>query len=263
MYPSYDLHVDLYAFFNFLGWVLLFVFNLCHWKQKKKMPSIVTQGLCFMFEDNKTEYPRRFNICMFVEILLLSHIQFFSGIFMNVQWGRVLTNGADNYFGMLWFAPLVYLAVCALCYIPPLQEMDLVAPAYALSLVSFKLACFCAGCCYGVKMHTKYYNFSNSRWEFPVQLLEGFVALVIFVLLLVYRKWVIKKTKKLTGTVLPLYVILYSATRFVTEFWRDDFSPVFGRLTVYHLQCLAGVVIGIIEFIVIMYIQKRKEEKQL
>lgn len=262
MYPSYDLHINLYTFFNVFGWVLLFVFNLCHWKQKKNIPSIVTKKLCNTTEGNKTEDTKKFRICLFVEILLLSHVQFFSGIFMNVQWGRVLTHGADNYFGMLLFAPLVYLAVCAVCYIPPLQEMDLVAPAYALSLVSFKIACFCAGCCYGVKMHTKYYNFSNCRFEFPVQILEGFVALVIFVLLLVYRKWVIKKMEKLKGTVLPLYVILYSATRFVTEFWRDDFSPVFGRLTVYHFQCLAGVVIGFIEFIVIMHIQKRKEEKQ-
>ena len=44
-------------------------------------------------------------------------------------------------------------------------------------------------------------------------------------------------------------MILYSATRFCTEFLRNDFPQIAGKLTTYHFQCLGGIVVGIIEMI--------------
>ena len=73
-----------------------------------------------------------------------------------------------------------------------------------------RIGCWCAGCCYGIEL--------ASGERFPVQLVEaGFCAIALLAFLIVRpeRRW--------PGMpLLPVYLITYSAGRFVLEFLRGD-----------------------------------------
>lgn len=52
------------------------------------------------------------------------------------------------------------------------------------------------------------------------------------------------------GQAYPIYVIMYSSARFCYEFFRNN-DPVLGPLQTYHLLCIAGVVIGVVELLIV------------
>lgn len=85
-----------------------------------------------------------------------------------------------------------------------------------------RIGCLGAGCCYGMEYHG-FGNivFHNSMFApngvelFPMQIVESICNLIIFAIILItYTKHV--GTYKTVG----LYLILYSVTRFVLEFFR-------------------------------------------
>ena len=243
------INIDSYAFFNFFGWVVMVLYNLFQVKRKETILSSISVKI---IAKNKKEKHKYTKYCTFVESFVLSCIQFFPGVIFNILWGMILTNSNDNYFGFALWAPIFFIIVCAFLQVPPLKQLDLYTPAYALSLVSFKIACFFAGCCHGIEWKYGMYNFSYDRVEFPIQLLECLVAVGLFLITHFYSK----KNHKI-GTVFPLYLILYSATRFFTEFLRDDFPRLVGTFTTYHFQCLIGVVIGLVEMCFVVDVAKK------
>ena len=122
-----------------------------------------------------------------------------------------------------------------------MKQMDIVAPLLPLRLVFLKIACYFNGCCWGIPWEYGPYNhhYDHPGNQVPVQAIEAFWAFSIFVFLLIYRK------KAKPGTIYPMYIILYSATRFCSEFFRREENVlwIFKR---YHLLCLAGVTIGLV-----------------
>ena len=112
----------------------------------------------------------------------------------------------------------------------------------AVALIFYKIACFCWGCCYGVEWEHGMWNQNNGRAEFPVQLVEIACAVIMLVILLLLLH---KKGRK-TGILYPLFMMMYCGSRFVSEFWRDDYPFTWfgGRMTGYHIQCIVGFVLG-------------------
>ena len=108
--------------------------------------------------------------------------------------------------------------------LPADTAADCLAPAIALFHGFARIGCFMAGCCYGVE-YEHGITFANSIVEsangvprVPIQLFEaGFefllAALLWFLLLKVPRE---------RGKLLALYLMIYSAGRFILEFWRGD-----------------------------------------
>lgn len=178
----------------------------------------------------------------FIECVLLTAALLIPLLFMNDIFGELFTNGATNYFGSLFTYPLIFFPMSIMLGVNPIEYFDMLAPVYPLTLVPIKLACFCSGCCSGIECDYGLYFPVNDKVQFPVQLVEAGCALIIFLILNKYRH----KAKK--GTVFPLFVILYSSTRFISEFWRRE-ENVFGILKVYHILCLAGIAVGIAELI--------------
>lgn len=86
-----------------------------------------------------------------------------------------------------------------------------------------RIGCFLGGCCYGVpwKHGITYTNSlveaANNVPRVPIQLFESafnFLLAVFFLILLIKRK--------MSGKLLPLYLLIYPVGRFVLEFWRGD-----------------------------------------
>ena len=110
---------------------------------------------------------------------------------------------------------------------PAWLTADVFAPAIALGHGIGRLGCFSAGCCWGVPTHLPWaITFSNPASNqlvgvplgiplHPTQLYESFSEFVIFGVLY----WRFQRPHS-TGSIISLYLMLYSTARFIVEFFR-------------------------------------------
>jgi phosphatidylglycerol:prolipoprotein diacylglycerol transferase len=111
--------------------------------------------------------------------------------------------------------------------LPPLKTADVFAPGIALGHGIGRLGCFAAGCCWGVQCDLPWaVTFKNPIAHqlvgvplnvplHPTQLYESFSEFLIFGILY----WRFRKPHQ-EGSIIGLYLILYSAVRFAVEFFR-------------------------------------------
>lgn len=250
MYQYLDIgsmHIWLYDFLGTIGTVALILFNLLHYKQKKECLGLHSQNVLNFIEAKVPRLKVLVGIIFTIlEILLVSYVQYNIPASFNRPFGNLVGTGA-NYFGLLYPVPFILLLYCILMRINPLKQIDLITPAFPLALVFAKLACFCAGCCSGIECSFGLYNHNvaSGRVEFPVQLVEAGLALAIFIFLLFWRK------KAKPGTMFPTYLILFSGTRFFSEFLRHE-PEVFWIFKTYHILCIIGVVLGVAELLLVL-----------
>lgn len=166
--------------------------------------------------------------------------------------GNLLNTGA-NYFGIILLLPIATLAVSTVFVVDPLKNSDILTMLYPIFLVIIKLACFFNGCCWGIPWEYGPYNYHylHPGKQVPVQALEILCAVVIFVFLLIYRR------KAKPGKLLPMYTILYSATRFPIEFLSGAHEKIVGPFNTYHFLCIAGILYGIIMLLIVKYLGEK------
>ncbi len=125
-----------------------------------------------------------------------------------VFYGGLLFGALGAYLGTL----LMKESVSAVCFA--------VVPALPLGHAFGRLGCFFAGCCYGVPYDgpgSVVFPVLAPQAVFPVQLLESFLNLLLFALLLVLRR------RRVSGEkLLLLYFTVYSVLRFLLEYLRGD-----------------------------------------
>ena len=121
-----------------------------------------------------------------------------------------------------------------------------------------RLGCFLAGCCYGVETTSPIgITFTHSEFApnnvclVPTQLISSIGNFIIFVILLIYDKY-----KRTEGQVTGMYLMLYSAGRFVLEFFRGDIA----RGSVGPLSTSQFIAIFTFAAGVIVWMARRKAE---
>ena len=227
-----SLEISSYNFFNILAVPVSILCNLLLLRYQWDVQSGWLRLLL------RKELLRRKKLLAVAETALVTVAVFGLGVLGNRFWAYALWGSGGNYFGLLYFSPLLVIPTLLLLRINPLKLLDRYAPSYAISLVFFKLACHFCGCCEGKEWKYGFYNVAVEQYTFPSQLLEMAVALVLFfVLLRMIRK------PHIPGTIFPVYMLLYSGTRFFTEFTRAGDFIYFG-LCAYQIQCLLGIWIG-------------------
>jgi phosphatidylglycerol:prolipoprotein diacylglycerol transferase len=144
--------------------------------------------------------------------------EFFS--LATLQAGGIFYGGLIAALGVAWY----YMRKMRL---PALKTADVFAPGIALGHGIGRLGCFSAGCCWGVECDRPWaVTFHNpvanelvgvplNRPLHPTQLYEAFAEFAIFGILY----WRIRKPHA-DGSIISLYLMLYSAVRFVVEFFR-------------------------------------------
>ena len=247
--------IEMYGLVGGIGWIFILIYNFSMFNNKRKMLSNCSLSLINAASvRNKDSIFTKENFWTVLEIIIISCIQILPIGFFNVQLGKLLNTGA-NYFGLLYFMPLVLFAFFFFISVNPFKQTDLITPAYPLALFFVKLGCFCDGCCGGFECEWGLMNYhyqSGPQREFPTQLVEAGLALLIFVFLLWYRK----RAKE--GTIFPTYLIIYSATRFFSEFTSNK-PDILWHLKTYHILCIIGVILGIAELILVLkYSEKIK-----
>ena len=129
------------------------------------------------------------------------------------------------------------------------KDINHFIPAIPLFHFFGRIGCFLSGCCYGIKSHIGfvYQNAlvleANGIRRFPVQLLEAFYNLFLFLIL-----YYLQKKGKLKHSILPLYLFLYAIARFFFEFLRGDFyrgyigifstSQIISIITILSISCI-------------------------
>lgn len=245
----------LYGVFNTIGIVAVLVYNLLQYQKKKELLGGVSKSVMAYFAEKQWRGPwTTVAFWVVLETILVSAAQRYFGGFFNAPFGELFNTGA-NYFGMLFGAPLLIALVCILLRIDLRAQFDLITPAYPLALIFVKVACYFAGCCRGIAWDGGIYNPITNLTEFPAQLLECAMSLALFVFLL-FCKGKLKK-----GTVFPVYLMAYSGTRFFTEYLRCE-PRVFWGLKTYQLLCLAGVLVGAVEYLLVCGYNRREEAKK-
>lgn len=134
---------------------------------------------------------------------------------------QILLGGSVFYGGLYGTIVAVYL-YCKKYTIPFPTVVAIFTPAIPLFHIFGRIGCFFAGCCWGIEVHWGYI-FSHSIAApngiplLPVQLIEACINGLLFIFL----AWFVRKAKH-TWFVLPLYLVLYSISRFTLEFFRGD-----------------------------------------
>ncbi len=140
--------------------------------------------------------------------------------------------------------------------LPALRLGDAMAAPLALAQAIGRIGCYMAGCCWGVAAPglwcavTFHDPVAHDRTGvplgqplFPTQLLQ---MANDFILTLVLT-WLWRRKNRTDGTVLWWYVLLYSLTRGIIEFWRGDtVRGVFlgGFVSTSQILALGGVLLG-------------------
>lgn len=132
--------------------------------------------------------------------------------------------------------------------LPVLRTMDAFAPGVAIGQAIGRLGCFAAGCCWGRTCYLPWgVRFRSDfaapvpldRPLHPVQLYESAADLLIFTLL--YRVF---RAHPRPGTVMGLYLVLYSTARFIIEFFREHEQALVGPFSLTQWIALALLALG-------------------
>jgi phosphatidylglycerol:prolipoprotein diacylglycerol transferase len=137
--------------------------------------------------------------------------------------------------------------------LPMLATADVFAPAIALGHGIGRLGCFAAGCCWGIACDRPWaVTFTNPAAEervgvplgvplHPTQLYEAVAEFCIFAILY----WRIQQPHR-KGSIISLYLILYSGVRFVVEFFRyhEQANPFGGPLNTSQWISVALFALG-------------------
>lgn len=141
---------------------------------------------------------------------------------------------------------------------PAFQLLDAIAAPLALGQSIGRLGCFFAGCCWGVPTDRASFfgvTFTNpvAREQTGVPLDVPLVATQLaqsindLVLALVLT-WLWRKRPEPAGTVFWIYVLLYSISRGIIEFWRGDAQRGLffdNGVSTSQLFALGGIVLAV------------------
>jgi phosphatidylglycerol:prolipoprotein diacylglycerol transferase len=138
--------------------------------------------------------------------------------------------------GLVFYGGLLFTIPIVLWYVKKnvlgvWSTADLFAPSLAIGHAIGRIGCFYSGCCYGKPAE-------DLPWAVtfidplslapigiplhPAQLYESLGEFIIFFMLIILRKY-----KSFNGQLFMTYIILYSALRFIIEFYRGDVARGF------------------------------------
>ena len=159
-------------------------------------------------------------------------------LLVGVEWRYFAKNPRDAFsifqsggvfYGGLVAGILVAWLLARYYGLPGWRTADVLAPGVAIGQAVGRLGCFSAGCCWGkatsVPWAVTFTDVYAARAVgtpidtpiHPSQLYESAAVFLIFLFLV----WLAPR-KRFHGQVTLAYVALYSAARFVLEFWRGD-----------------------------------------
>ena len=180
------------------------------------------------------------------------------------SWQEFLTllRSGGVFYGGLIAAVVVCIYQLRKHRLPLWASGDLFAPGIALGYMVGRLGCLMAGCCYGKPAAVPWaITFTDPVANLnvgtplnvplhPTQLYESLAGLVILVLLLVLER----RGRSFPGRTFWLFVLFYSVSRFVIEFYRgDDRGMILGLLSTSQF---ISIVLAPLSLIMLWYLSR-------
>ena len=154
-----------------------------------------------------------------------------------------------SFFGAVFFIPVIFILTAWALRLPYGQLMDLCAPSVSTMLAIVKINCLVKGCCLGRML---YMTQDKEFVFFPSREVELVTAIVIATILILLMR---KESRR--GMIYPLFMILYGATRFVLNFFRDT-QPFILGLAAGTFWAIISVLIGG-AWLLVLKLRKRGE----
>ncbi|HKP73507.1 MAG TPA: prolipoprotein diacylglyceryl transferase [Pyrinomonadaceae bacterium] len=154
--------------------------------------------------------------------------------------------------------------------LPWWRTADAFAPGIALGQAIGRQGCFAAGCCWGkpttlpwgvqfTELGHQITGVPTDAHLHPTQLYESFAAFLFFALLV----W-LHRRKTFDGQIILLYGVLYAATRFTIEFFRDDpRGDILGLTTLTHLSTSQLISLLVVAGGVVFLLLRRRRANAL
>ena len=126
--------------------------------------------------------------------------------------------------GLVWYGGFLASASAGLGIAmwrrwPVLRICDLFAPVIPLAHAIGRIGCFFNGCCYGRETNAPF-GLSlpgDNTPRIPIQIFESTALFCLSIFL-----YLLSRKKRKAGELFTIYLILYSALRFLIEFFRGD-----------------------------------------
>ena len=153
--------------------------------------------------------------------------------------------------GLAWFGGLILGSVAAVLYLrikrlPFYRTLDLLVPYVALAQAIGRVGCLLNGCCYGKESVFGFYFPLHQAVLMPTQLYSSLALIVIYVVLRIMQDH-----RHKAGQILCAYLGLYSAKRFIMEFFRADNPAVYHGLTLFQVLSAATFLFSLVFFIIL------------
>lgn len=200
---------------------------------------------------------------------VIFHLEEFRGHWTDI-FNPLQSSGEFGIAGLSMLGGVVLSIACGIIYIilkkQPLWKIaDICAPSFALGIGITRLGCFLNGCCFG-KPTTSFwgivfppdcaagFTFTNVPL-YPTQLFSSFKGFFIFFVLLFLERY-----KKFDGFTFWLMLLLFSAGRFIIDFFRyyEPSTRVSLLGTVWSVNQVVCVVIFILSGFMLYILNKRK-----
>jgi phosphatidylglycerol:prolipoprotein diacylglycerol transferase len=158
--------------------------------------------------------------------------------------------------GLVWFGGWAGAVGGGLLYmkrkkLDMIATLDLFAPYTALAQSIGRIGCFFNGCCYGKESSWGVFFPVHGRILWPVQLLDAFSLLVIFIILRAAQK------RPQKGRTFVFYLILAALQRFLMEFIRADARPFYFGLSIFQWMSVFLFTAGILGILFLSWKKKR------
>ena len=173
---------------------------------------------------------------------------------------RYITGSGFVVFGGIIGGALTIYGYCKWKKMDFWSYLDLMIPSVALAQGFGRIGCFLAGCCYGKETDSCIgITFTNSQFApnnvslLPSQLFMVAGDFAIAAVLL----WYAKKDRS-KGRISMLYLMLYSAGRFLVEFTRNDDRGFVGALSTSQFIGIFTFIFGAVMFFAVIPARDKK-----
>ncbi|TSA56305.1 prolipoprotein diacylglyceryl transferase [bacterium] len=178
-------------------------------------------------------------------VYVLTNLDFFIQYPLDVF---MVNRGGLVFYGAFIFSPIFGIAYAKKSGISIPDAADLLAPFIALGHSIGRIGCFLNGCCFGRSTDSIFgvqFPFSLGK-VYPTQIFSSAGLFCIFLAL-----FFIQKRRRFKGEIIALYLVMYGVFRFIIEFLRGDFVPLFYGLSLSQVISIIFVGAGILLFCIL------------
>lgn len=114
-----------------------------------------------------------------------------------------------------------------------MKFLDMASPYAALGQAIGRIGCFLNGCCHGSHSDNGIFCPVHGDTLYPTQLYESIGLVAVFFIL---RH--LNRRGHLPGQVFAIYFMFAAALRFVVQFFRYDYDPIFSGIGLFQIVCV-------------------------